>query len=109
MATDVRVVQLTVPDESTGRALCRAVVAERLAACAQLGGTIESWYRWEGELRQEREWTVTIKTVLGCVEPLLARLVELHPYEVPELLVLAPEGGAEAYLGWVERSCEPSP
>ena len=100
---EVVVVTVTAPAEDLARRLARVLVEERLAACAQVGGPIESTYRWEGEVQVDREWLLTIKTVSSQVPALARRVGELHPYEVPEVVAVPAAGGAAAYLDWVGR------
>ncbi len=64
-----------------------------------------SIYRWKGSVERDSERQLVIKTTRGLVPALEKRLRELHPYEVPEFIVIAVSGGSEKYLGWVEASC----
>lgn len=100
-------VTVTTPDEELAGELARVLVAERLAACAQVGGPILSTYRWEGEVQVDREWLVTAKTVEGRVPALARRVQELHPYDVPEVVAVPAVGGSEAYLDWVRAESSP--
>jgi len=102
------VVTVTTPDEALAGELARALVEERLAACAQVGGPIESSYRWEGEVQLDREWLVTAKTVEGRVPELARRVQEMHPYDVPEVVAVPAMGGSEAYLEWVRAESRPA-
>jgi periplasmic divalent cation tolerance protein len=87
-------------------ALARTVVEERLAACVNVLPPMTSIYRWKGQIEDDREHQIIIKTTAGRVAALQHRLRELHPYELPEFLVLPAGGGAEAYLSWVRESVE---
>lgn len=109
MAGPVRTVLSTAPDEGTGRALASALVDEGLAACVSVIPGVTSVYRWQGELRTEGEVLLLAKTVAELVPALTARLVELHPYEVPEVLTLAVSGGHEPYLAWVASVVREAP
>ena len=77
---------------------------ERLAACVNLLPAMESVYRWEGRVEHETERQVVIKTSRERVVALWDRVRELHPYEVPEFIVLPIIDGNEAYLRWVGES-----
>ena len=66
-------------------------------------GPISSSFRWEGEVKAEREWLALLKTAAPLAGPARARIAELHPYEVPEILVTAVSDGHEPYLRWVLR------
>lgn len=98
---DVRTVFTTVPEASVGERLCRTVVEERLAACGTVLPGAVSIYRWEGEVARADEVLVMLKTARNSAAKLKDRIVALHPYEVPEVLVLDVEDGYEPYLDWV--------
>jgi periplasmic divalent cation tolerance protein len=101
MATDVRTILLTAPDADVAERVGRALVAERLAACANIVPGVVSLFRWEGRIQREAEVLVIVKTTDDRVEDLCARVVELHPYQVPEVLVLPVLAGHPPYLDWV--------
>jgi periplasmic divalent cation tolerance protein len=101
------VVMTTLPADADGQAFGRALVDEKLAACVNLLPLMESVYRWEGRIEQETERQLLIKTSRDRVPALWDRVRELHPYEVPEFLVLAVVDGNEAYLRWVGDSTRP--
>jgi periplasmic divalent cation tolerance protein len=77
------------------------LVEERLAACVNVLPPMESVYLWKNTVERTQERQLTIKTTRGRVDALLARLKQLHPYEVPEALVIPVTGGAEQYLAWI--------
>jgi len=104
--SDVRIVLITAPDLAVAAGLGRALVEERLAACANLVPQITSIYRWEGAVQEDSEVLMVVKTSAGRVAALTERVLALHPYEVPEVLVLPIESGAAAYLDWVRTSVE---
>lgn len=97
----VQVVLVTAPDEEVGRSLARQLVSQRLAACVNLVPGIRSIYRWEGEVQEEGEVLLVIKTRRDRCEAVAARVVALHPHEIPEVLVLPTAGGSPDYLRWV--------
>ena len=99
----VRVALVTGPDESTLAGLAGRLVDEGLAACVNLIPTVRSVYRWEGEVHDGHEALAIVKTTAPALSALERRIRELHPYEMPEFLVLAVDG-SEAYLDWV-RGC----
>jgi periplasmic divalent cation tolerance protein len=103
---EVVLVLTTITAEADGVALGRALVAERLAACVNILPAMTSVYRWKGQVEQDREQQVIIKTTRDRLPALEARVRELHSYELPEFLVLAAGGGSEAYLAWVGESVE---
>jgi periplasmic divalent cation tolerance protein len=101
------VILTTVGVDTDPIALARTLVDERLAACVNVLPAMESIYRWKGTVAQDPERQLVIKTSLDRLEALQTRLLALHPYETPELLVLG-AGGSAAYLRWVEESTRPS-
>ena len=107
VGTTVRVVLTTAPTVEVAEQLGTALVEERLAACASVVPGMTSIYRWQGEVRRESEVLVLLKTTVDSVERLRARLVELHPYDVPEVLALGVEAGHQPYLAWVEAEVGP--
>ena len=94
----------TIAAEADGAALGRTLVDERLAACVNVLPAMTSVYRWKGQVEQDREQQLIIKTTRDRLAALEARVRELHSYELPEFLVIAAGGGAEAYLAWVGES-----
>jgi periplasmic divalent cation tolerance protein len=97
----VVVALVTCPDEATGLTLARTLVEERLAACVNVTGAMRSIYRWQGEVEEAEERLLVLKARADRLEALAARLSELHPYDVPEFLVLPVERGLGPYLEWV--------
>ena len=98
---DVVLVLTTVPAGELGEGVARALVEERLAACINVLAPMTSIYRWRGAVERDTEQQLVIKTTPDRVAALQARLGQLHPYELPECLVLAVTGGTAAYLDWV--------
>jgi len=102
--TSVVIVLTTLPAGADAPAFARTLVEERLAACVSVGGEMHSVYRWKDSIEQDIEHQVVMKTVRGMVGPLRTRLATLHPYEVPEFLVIPADDGGDAYLEWVRQS-----
>jgi periplasmic divalent cation tolerance protein len=103
MATDVLVVLCTLPDADTAAEVGGALVKERLAACVNVIPQLRSIYEWEGKICDDPEVLAVIKTTRDRFEEMRARLVELHPYECPEVLGLPVEHGHADYLSWVAQ------
>ena len=101
---DIRIVLTTIGSESDAVALARTLIEERLAACVNVLPAMTSIYRWKGSVEQDNEHQVVIKTSSERLTALEARLRQLHPYELPEFLVLDVAGGGAAYLAWVQES-----
>jgi periplasmic divalent cation tolerance protein len=104
MATDVVVVLCTLPPGDAASAIAQTLVEERLAACVNLVPGVRSIYRWQGAICDEPEQLAIIKTTADGVAALKARLVALHPYDVPEVLALPVADGHLPYLGWIRQS-----
>ena len=98
---DIMLILTTMPDDDRADTLARTLVEERLAACVNVHAPMQSTYRWKGRIEREAERQLVIKTTREQVAALEHRLRALHPYELPEFLVVAAEGGADAYLEWV--------
>jgi periplasmic divalent cation tolerance protein len=101
--TDVVLILTTAPAGDAGEAIARVLVDERLAACVNVLAPMTSVYRWQGAVEQAAERQLIIKTTSGRTAAILARLRELHSYDVPECLVLNVSDGGAAYLEWVEN------
>lgn len=93
----------TVPQAEAGHALGRALVEEKLAACATVTAAGRSFYRWQGKICAEREYVVLIKTRASLFRRLETRIKALHPYQVPEIIALPIEKGSQDYLGWLGK------
>jgi len=96
----------TLPSDADAREFARTLVEERLAACVNLLPLMESIYRWDGEIQQDSERQVIMKTSRPRVVALWERLRELHPYDVPEFVVLPIVDGNDAYLRWIGEGTE---
>lgn len=102
--TDCLLVLCTCPPGPAAAQLAERLVDERLAACVnQLPGVLSS-FRWENEVQQETETLLLIKSTRDGLEALTARIRELHPYELPEVLAVPVMGGLESYLDWIRTS-----
>ena len=100
---ELRVVLMTAPDAAAAERLARALVEERLAACVNVVPGVRSFYRWEGRLEDAAELLLVAKTRADRTAALAARVRELHPYALPEVLELAVAGGSPGYLDWVRK------
>jgi periplasmic divalent cation tolerance protein len=103
-ASPVVIVLTTLPADADAEAVATALIQERLAACVSIGAPMISVFSWKGEVERAGERQLVLKTVADRVAPITSRLAALHPYDVPELLVLPIIDGGEAYLAWV-REC----
>jgi len=102
--SDARLLLCTCPDEACAARIARVLVEARLAACVSRVPGLLSTYRWNDQVQEDAEVLLLIKTRADAVPALKARLAELHPYEVPEILVLDIAAGLPAYLDWLRDS-----
>ena len=98
------IVLTTWPADRDPAPLALALVEEHLAACVNVLGEMQSTYRWAGQVETATERQLVIKTVAERVPALEARLRVLHPYDVPEFLVISTSGGSDAYVAWILES-----
>jgi periplasmic divalent cation tolerance protein len=103
MAATALVVLTTLANEAQARALVTALVADRLVACGTLMPGARSLYRWGGNVTEEAEVVVLLKTEESKWDALCSAVRRLHPYEVPELLALPVERGLDRYLSWLTQ------
>ena len=102
--TSAVVVLVTAPSADTAAEIARAVVSEKLAACGNVLPGVRSIYRWKGEVQDDAEVLLLLKTQRKRFPELRDRILALHPYEVPEVIALPIEAGSDAYLDWIAQS-----
>ena len=95
------VVMTTLPEVNQANSIAKILVEEKLAACVQVMPSMTSTYMWQGELCQESEHLVLIKTLQANYEALSSRLRSLHPYETPEVIAIPAIAVDRDYLNWV--------
>jgi len=95
-------VLITVATEDEAERIARALLEDRLIACANIVPKIRSFYRWKGRLCDDQESLMLLKTVRVHFSKIKERVKKLHSYEVPEIISFSLEDGSEAYLKWVE-------
>jgi periplasmic divalent cation tolerance protein len=98
----------TVAKAEDAERIAAVLVEQRLAACVNIVPGVTSVYRWKGKIERDQEQLLVIKTRWDRMEELKTALVSLHPYEVPELVVLRVEAGHAPYLAWLDESVRPS-
>ncbi len=101
--TDYILVFITVSSEKEGEKIVSTLVKERLAACVNLIGGMRSTFRWKGQISSEQEVLLIAKTKDKLFEKLKRRVLELHSYEVPEIVASPILAGFEKYLNWIEK------
>lgn len=103
--TSFRLVLVTAPDLKTARRLASRVVAKRLAACVNLLPRIESHYVWQGRVECSAEVLLLLKTTHARIPALQQAILDAHPYDTPEFVVVNITAGAKRYLNWVRNRC----
>jgi periplasmic divalent cation tolerance protein len=105
--TEALIAFTTFASEDDAARVMRVLLDERLIACANLLPAARSLYRWEREVRDERETVVLMKTRKQDWTALLSRLHDLHPYDTPECVAVRIAAGAPRYMAWLEAALEP--
>ena len=103
MKDDYRLVLSTFPSADEARQIGTQLVEMQAAACVNVIPSIESIYRWDGEVRNTTEVLALIKTTVNNLPELRSRIDELHPYDVPEIIAVPISDGAPAYLSWISE------
>jgi periplasmic divalent cation tolerance protein len=104
----ITLVLTTAPDVATAEGIVEALVEERLAACGNVLPGVRSIYRWEGSIERADEVLVLLKVPVDGVGKVFARLPELHPYSVPEVVEVPIASVSDAYRKWVIECTEGS-
>jgi len=91
----------TLPDQAQAEALARELLTARLAACIQIGATVQSLYHWRGQIETAREIPLAIKTRAGLYPRVEETIRRRHPYELPEIVAVPISYGLPAYLDWI--------
>ena len=102
--TNLLLCYCTCPDAASARAIAESIVNEKLAACVSRLPGVSSTYRWQDAVRTDSEELLLIKTTAAGFEALKSRLLQLHPYETPELIAVPVQAGHAAYLDWVRAN-----
>lgn len=89
------------PDKKSAMALAEALTDQRLAACVNILGACTSVYRWQGTVESTEEIPVLIKTQRQHFERVEQLIKLMHPYELPEVIMVPISGGLPAYLQWI--------
>ncbi|WP_013320905.1 divalent-cation tolerance protein CutA [Gloeothece verrucosa] len=98
--TDYGIVLVTTSSPEEAKVIASALVESQLAACVTVI-PVQSIYRWQGEINEDQEWQLIIKTRLELFRALSDKVIELHSYEVPEIIALPIVAGSQAYLNWI--------
>ena len=104
MPTDLRIALCTVPDETTAGQIANALVSEKLAACVNIIPSVVSVYRWKDAVEHGQELLLLIKTSASVWPLLETRILELHPYELPEIIAVPIHSGQTDYIQWIKNN-----
>lgn len=96
----------TLPDQDTARSLARRLLEEKLAACINIMPAMTSVYAWKGEVCEDSECLLLIKTSQACYGRIETWLRTQHPYELPEIIATGITHGLPDYLGWIKESTQ---
>lgn len=99
----IYIISTTFENKAGAEHLAGLLLEKRLIACAQISPPITSLYRWEGEVAKEAEVQLSVKTTEIRVEEVKELIIQTHPYELPEIIVLPVESSTEAYTNWVYK------
>ena len=101
-----RVVFTTINDRQQAENIAQTLLEARLVACINVLGPCTSLYTWQGKLERDTEYLLLMKTTAACEAAVMTRLQEIHPYEIPEIIVLPIANGSPAYLHWITAAVE---
>ncbi|PPT06508.1 Periplasmic divalent cation tolerance protein cutA [Geitlerinema sp. FC II] len=102
---DYGIVLVTASSADEAKAIAKTLVEERLAACVSLT-PVRSIYTWQGNIEEDEEWQLVIKTDLMQFDRLASRVCQLHRYDVPEIIAVPIVNGSAAYLDWIGEQCQ---
>jgi periplasmic divalent cation tolerance protein len=97
----------TIDSQNAANDLVKEIVGQRLAACGQVIGPVQSTYWWDGQLESAEEWMCILKTTIEHLPDLQTHLHQVHPYDVPELLAVPVADGSSAYIDWMRGELRP--
>ena len=101
---DCRMFMVTVDKKDDARNIARTLIEERLAACVNILPGVESHFRWKGKIDKTDELMLIIKSTEKLSREIIDRVKQLHPYDLPEIIILSIEGGSSEYLNWIKES-----
>ncbi len=97
---------VTVPNIEEGKKIAKLLVESKLAACVNIIHNILSIYRWKGEIEEDNEYLLLIKTIEENNKLIIQKINEIHSYETPECIGFKIEKGSEKYLNWITEVVE---
>jgi len=105
MESDYCVVLNTCPDAASAENIARSLVERKLAACVNILPGLRSIYTWKGACETAEEHLLIIKTLSAAYPALEQTIIELHPYELPEIIAVPLASGLSGYLAWIKQTC----
>lgn len=103
MSSQIIQVQTTFPSSESASACCHGLIELKLAACVQILGPISSTYWFDGDICQDSEWLILIKTKSSHFDALEQYLLDHHPYDVPQIIAIPIQDASSSYLGWIKH------
>lgn len=100
---EYRIVLCTIDSIENAKKLAHNLVKDKLAACVNIVSGVTSVYEWKNEICEDSEYLLIIKTKSDLYEKLEAKIKELHPYEIPEIVSLKIDKGSKSYLDWIKN------
>ncbi|PCI61461.1 MAG: divalent-cation tolerance protein CutA [Methylophilaceae bacterium] len=97
------IVLTTWPDQQQAEQMAEKMITAKLAACVNIGSACQSVYEWENKIEMQTEVPLHIKTKQHCYAKIEALILEMHPYELPDIIVLNVHGGLNRYLQWLNK------
>ncbi len=98
------IVFCTCPDQKVAQAIAHSLVKGSLAACVNISGDVQSIYLWQNKIQCDKEILLHIKSRFELFDRLEQTILELHPYELPEIIAVSIETGSTQYLNWIDQS-----
>ena len=98
------IVLMTAPDKDEAKKIVHILLEEKLIACANIIDAVSSFFRWKGKIDEEKEVLVIMKSHKNLFKNISTRILELHSYDVPEILAVPIRDGSSSYLDWM-KSC----
>ena len=99
-------ISTTTDTKEQAQKIARHLVEQKLAACVQIAGPIESTYRWKGKVETANEWMCLIKTRASLFGKVETAIKQLHPYETPEIIAVPIIKGSSEYLRWLDAETD---
>ena len=104
---DYILVFCTVPDEKVGKTLAQALLEQRSAACVTISAAAQSYYWWQGKISCDQEYLLIIKSRSKLFSEIKKIILDLHPYEIPEIIAIPMVDGSAEYLEWITEETSP--